>query len=330
MDVRNVQQTGNMFYLYLPTSWCRKHGIDRNSKLSISVNSDGTLSVFPEVKKKKEKEIKLSVDEQDQDIINKIIVACYIAPASSFKIMLKHGIDSARLLDQKKLLNVELVEFDGKNITCESSISVSDPQSLLRTMLTKIKNMISIMLSPHEPELLERYEEEIDRSMLLIEKSSLSLLSFSEQSHLKATDVHFISLLAKSFERITDHLQFLARKTEEKEFLQNILDIVNDIRKVLDEVFFTQQGAPAASSARKARNADNSEKAQHDVALSSRLVPVIRKVREITLGEAAKRSASGGKAPSMLYCHREIITSSLDRIMEVLLDWAVLRMVEER
>src|SRR3989338_9028498 len=73
MDLRNVQRTGNMFYVYLPTSWCKQWNISSHSHVQLSMTSDGKLQISPTVGEEKPKHIEMSIDEDDLDIINKLV-----------------------------------------------------------------------------------------------------------------------------------------------------------------------------------------------------------------------------------------------------------------
>ena len=296
MGIRNVQKTGNMFYMYLPTSWCRKYKINSDSKVSTSVNHDGTLSVYPHITAKKEKHIKLKLSEHDQEIINKLIVACYINPMASFKIHLDRELDFSKLLDQKKLISVELVEFDGKNITCESSVTLNDPDALLRTMVTKVKNMLFIMLKNHNMELINRYEEEIDRSRLLIDKATISFLSFSGESKLKTIYIHYISLISKSLERMVDNLR-LVNKTE-KNFLESVLSTINELAKIIE------------------KTNDLGDMGNIDYKTVSHFVKKVLKIQVHPIKNIETHK-------------KRMIKDLLENISEVLMDWAITKEIEK-
>jgi phosphate uptake regulator len=227
MDIRNVQKTGDMFYLYLPTRWCKKFHIHGKSKVGVQISADGALNVYPQASTTKP--IKLAVKAQGDDLVSlhKLIVACYISPAESFKISLDKEIDFTKLLDQKNLVSLELVEIDGKQITCESSLHVSDPLSLLTTMIRKIKNFLHVSLKDAPRALLEKYEEEIDRSKLLIEKSVISSLVNPTKSSHKSIELHFMSLISTGLERIGDHL--LALKNPPKKFIDSLSSVLGEL-----------------------------------------------------------------------------------------------------
>ncbi|MCX8146929.1 MAG: hypothetical protein N3D84_00480 [Candidatus Woesearchaeota archaeon] len=234
VEIRKVQRTGDMHYLYLPTSWCKEHHITSDSMVSITKSSEGSLIITPKLIKKRPKHVEINVSEDDLNIINKLIVGCYINPSDSFKINLSKALDYRKLLDQKRLVSVELVEIEekGKTITCESSIDIGDPDMLLKTMVNKIKNMLVVMTKNPNKELILRYEEEIDRNRILIDKSVISSMTFKRESKLKTVDLFYISLLAKDIERIADHIILLNEK--EEKFLEQLLDIISSLKNIID------------------------------------------------------------------------------------------------
>src|SRR3989338_4437120 len=233
MEIRNVQKTGDMHYLYLPTSWCREHKIGSKSKVSIEQNSEGTLMISPQITEKKPKNLKFNISEDDQEIIHKLVVACYINPVASFEINFEKEMDYTKQLNQKRLISLESVEIDKKQITCQGAVSVSDPESLLKTMARKIKNMILVMQSSYDKELIGRYEDEIDRSKMLIDKSIISSLAYERTTKLKTIDLYYISLISKDLERMVDHLIKVSGK--ETDFLDWVHDVIGHLQNILED-----------------------------------------------------------------------------------------------
>ena len=231
MEIRNIQKTGDMHYLYLPTSWCREQGITSKSKVSIIHNSDGTLSISPEITEKKPKHLKFTISEDDPEIIHKLVVSSYIHPVSSFEISMDKEVDFTKLINQKRLISLESVEIDKKQITSEGIVTVSDPSSLLKTMARKIKNLIIIIGQNYDKNLIEKYEDEIDRSKMLIDKSVIGSLTMGKTTKLKSIELYYISIISRELERVVDRLicfdpkdqKFLDEITKPIEILQDIL-----------------------------------------------------------------------------------------------------------
>lgn len=232
MDIRKVQRTGDMHYIYLPTSWCKKHKITSNSRVSLEESSEGSLTIDPEITEKKGKHLKFTINETNQEIIQKLIVACYINPAPSFEIELEKGMDFTKLLDQKRIISLESVELDNNNIKSQSAIIVSDPYSLLKTMVMKIKNMLSVMKKSYNLELISRWEEEIDKNKLHIDKSIVRALTYNVKTNLKTIDLYYISLISKDLERMVDHLIKLDKK--EISTFDKVYDIIDYLKNIIE------------------------------------------------------------------------------------------------
>lgn len=233
MDIRNVQKTGDMQYIYLPTSWVRQHKLGPQSKVGITQAIDGSLVISPEILEKKPKTLKFTISEDDVDVINKLVVACYINPLNSFEITLEKSMDFTKLLNQKRLISLESVEIDKKQIVCNGRVFVLEPESLLKTMVKKIKNLITVMNKSYAKELIERYEDEIDRSKMLIDKSIISSLTFDKQTKLKSIDLYYISLIAKDLERMVDHL--IRIKLKETVFFALIHSIMDQLQSLIEQ-----------------------------------------------------------------------------------------------
>ena len=290
MEIRNVQKTGDMHYLYLPTSWCREHKIGSKSKVSIEQNSEGTLMICPQITEKKPKNLKFNISEDDQEIIHKLVVACYINPVASFEINFEKEMDYTKLLNQKRLISLESVEIDKKQITCQGAVSVSDPESLLKTMARKIKNMILVMQSSYDKELIGRYEDEIDRSKMLIDKSIISSLTFERTTKSKTIDLYYISLISKDLERMVDHL--IRVNSKETEFLNSIYDVVDQLQSIIE----------------------NTNTLNHKIALQ-----FIKKVSKIKSFEVKDIKSYD----------KERMRLSLTTVAEVVTDWAITKEIEK-
>lgn len=302
MDIRNVQKTGNMQYVYLPTAWCKKNKITSKSKVSTVMNEDGTLTLSPQLQEGKKKELILHVKEDNLDILHKVIIASYLAPGSGFKIILDKTIDYIKLLNQKKLISLELVEINKDSITCESSVLIEDLGSLLKTMLRKIRNMIVVMTKneSHEKcekdntkQLISRYEEEIDRSQLLLDKSIIEAFTMHHSSQLKTIELHYISLIAKDLERLVDILSVMEKA--DLNFLKSLLTVI-DMLKDIVEAIGTDAFKIAATNA----------------------IGFIRKVDDV----------ENVKVKDIATYEKKRAKELLNTIAEVIIDWAIIHELE--
>jgi|TARA_Y100000310_G_scaffold207441_1_gene207967 antitoxin component of MazEF toxin-antitoxin module len=239
MEIRNIQRTGDMHYVYLPTSWCKEHHISSQSKVSIDFNSDGSMTVSPQIIEKKPKHLRFNISEYEPEVIHRLVVASYINPVASFEINMDKEMDFTKLLDQKRLLSLESVEIDKKQISCDGTVSIADPSSLLKTMVRKIKNMIIVMCKNYEKNLIERYEDEIDRSKMLIDKAVIGTLTFGKTTKINNIELYYISLISKELEGMVDSLIFLGES--DKKFLDEVSEPIEILQNILQDILKLDQ-----------------------------------------------------------------------------------------
>jgi len=185
--------------------------------------------IHPKLAAKQQASLKMDLSEKSQDVINKIIIATFINPVRSFEITLPKSLSAEQILEHKKLLGgLELVDFDENKITCQTSISLRDPDLLLGNMIRKIKSIITLIKQGELPELISRYEEEIDKSNLLIHKAIISSFMYRRDSKLKHIELFYIGLISRTLEQLTDDIIRL-EKTDK------LLDDVFLVMKHLEE-----------------------------------------------------------------------------------------------
>ena len=160
----------------------------------------------------------------------------------------------------------------------------------MKTMVRKIKNMIVVMQNSYDKELIERYEDEIDRSKMLIDKSIISSLTYERTTKLKTIDLYYISLISKDLERMVDHLIQLSSK--ETEFLNSVYDVIDQLQSLIE----------------------NTNILNHKTALQ-----FIKKVSKIKPQEVKDIKSYD----------KERIRLSLMTISEVITDWAITREIEK-
>jgi phosphate uptake regulator len=286
MELRKVQKTGDMNYVYLPTNWCKKFAINSDSKLIIEENSNGGLTLHPHEISKKPIHLEIHTDEEDMEIINKLIMGCYINPLSSFNINLKKSLDSTKLLNQKNIINLESVEIEKNIISSNSTIILPDPDLLLKTMVKKIKNLLYIMDNSYNSELIDKYEEEIDRIKTLIEKSIISYMTSAAPAKLKMIDLYYISLISRDLERTVDHIIKLEKN--DNHFIRKIEEIIVFLKDNIEKLDFKKNKGLfdyniAIEFAKKVKSIGNISKSDKKLYDKRRIKGLLNKISEIVI-----------------------------------------------
>jgi phosphate uptake regulator len=223
-----VQKSGNAFYVYLPTIWCKQNSIAQKSQVSFDMSTRGNLVLSPYISKLSEKVLMLKIPESDMFILNMFIAGAYINPVKSFTIQLEKDVNSLDIVDHKKILSgVELVEFDKKKISCESVVSIEDPDLIMGIMTRKLIAMINSIINGESKELVEKYEDEVDRSKILIYKSVVSSMMFKRVCRLRHIELLYIMTIARDLEAIGDHLMEYSEKN--KAALKALLRIMKQL-----------------------------------------------------------------------------------------------------
>jgi len=234
MKVRNLQKTGNMFYLYLPTNWCKKLKVDAGTKITIQEQGDGALLLNSGDKPIEAKHVELFLPKEHKNALIPLIMACYVNPLASFSIRLDDGIDINDIFKQKDLASVlEFVELDDGHIVYNAVIDVRDPVSLLKTMIKKIRNLFYILLENPEPSLIRKYEEEIDRTKILVQKSVISSLVLNQAMSLRQIETHYMYHIAIDLERLVDSIIMLDVK--HRQFISSVFPIIDKLKMMIEQ-----------------------------------------------------------------------------------------------
>ncbi len=253
MESRKIQKSGTTFYLYLPASWCREHKITTDSIVYLDKSSKGDLVVQPKKNENTLASLKFELNDTSKEVINKIIIASYINPVKEFHISLKQNISPDQILEHKKLLGgLELVDFDENSINSQTSLSLSEPDSMIKAMIMKIISITNLMQKDPKHELIRRYEEEVDKTNLLIHKAIISNLMYRKEAKLRHIDLFYIGLISRNLEQITDVL--ITLDADDK-----LITIIEPMMKLLSKVIEAQTQAGVISFTKNVEKLGNVE-----------------------------------------------------------------------
>ena len=234
MESRKIQKSGTTFYVYLPALWCREQNITTNSVVFLKQNPRGDLII--EKTKQEDDQLSLSFELKDtnHEVINKFIVASYINPVKKFEIKFNEKLNPKQILEHKKILSgLELLDFEEDKVYCQTTLSLGDPDILLFTMIRKINSMASFIKKGTTFELIERYEMEIDKCNLLVNKSIISSLMHKKDSKLRHVELFYIGHISKMLEQIADTLINIKKSNP---VLDDILKQMKNLEIVLENL----------------------------------------------------------------------------------------------
>jgi phosphate uptake regulator len=232
METRKIQRSGTTYYLYLPASWCREHKITTNSTVYLEKSSKGNLVVEPKKTEASLSSLKFELEESSPEVINKMILASYINPVKDFEITLKQRLSPDQILGHKELLGgLEMLDFAEDSINCQTSLALSDPDMLLRLMIKKIINITGLLKEDPSHDLIRRYEEEVDKSNIMVFKSIISILMYRKESKLKHVELFYIGLISRSLEQISDIVITLGK---DRETINSVEKMMASLLKVLE------------------------------------------------------------------------------------------------
>lgn len=292
-DIRKIQKTGNMHYVYLPTSWCKQNKITSNSNVSLDEGPSHELIIYPQIITKQGKDLKLDIRTDNIEVIEKILMACYINPMKSFRLDFDKNIDLSKLLTQKRLFNVDFIEIEKNAIFCESNIAINNPASLLNTLIRKIKALVFLMINNYDVVAMEKYEEEIDKAKILIDKAMISSLADNRIEKIKSIDLFYMTMIARSLETMVDSLIMI--KNTEKEYFKSVLSAIESLHIILETL--------PVDNEMSCRNA---------------------------IGFIEKALALEEPKSTTQACYVKRVKKSIIRVSEVLIDWAITKKLEQK
>ena len=234
METRRIQRSGTTYYLYLPASWCREHKITTDSTVFLDRSSTGNLEVKPKKDDTTLSSLKLELTDSNHDVINKMLIATYINPVKEFGINLTEKLTPDQILGHKSLLGgLELIDFEESSITCQTALALSDPDILLDAMIKKLLRITKLMQQDSKHELINKYEEEIDKTNLLIHKSIISSLMYRKESKLRHIDLFYIGLISRSIEQIAD---LLIAIENDKPIIKTVERMITSLSNALEKI----------------------------------------------------------------------------------------------
>ncbi|VVC03152.1 PhoU domain protein [Candidatus Bilamarchaeum dharawalense] len=284
---RKIQLTGrNTYIVSLPHGWIEKLSLGKGAPVYITDNNDGTITISPKQVKKEPKIYTISVTEGEHATMRNIVSA-YIAGAD--KIILKGKETSTYAEKTRQLLSgVEIIaEGDGEITLSILTYEDLDIENVVKREFNVTKSMFGLVVETCKGENncteISKKEEEVDRLYIL-------LLRDLVVNTIPQREAVFSAMVAKSIEKVGDHLVDICKSAKEagrNEWLANIVLNASDVycqayeaftKKELDSSKFKIAIAKYKESYQKA---DSTLKKQKDISKTFLLLMLLEKCNKI-------------------------------------------------
>jgi len=223
MESRKVQRSGNSsFVVSLPAAWVKAYGIRKNAAVSMALNPDGTLTIYPkEAKAAARRGLSIAYrGERERTAVLRRMIGAYIAGFEAIELRLEpKGYESAiSLVSEFTSMTVgqEVVEESQQKIVIHNILQPSElpvEKALLR-MVNISKRMFSdALLAIERPEAaggmqMSQMERDADRLWRLMARRHNLFLRFPSSAAgegMSLAHAHFYFLTARLTERVADH-----------------------------------------------------------------------------------------------------------------------------
>ncbi|WP_297068498.1 phosphate uptake regulator PhoU [Thermococcus sp.] len=225
MEFRKVQFTGRSSYIIsLPKKWVLENGLRRGDIIPLSINSDGSITIFPKEPKEVSEEKVLEISkEYSPDMAVRLVISAYIQGYDVLEIRFSEEMPIYKVKIRKVLQSlpgVEIVMDEYQRMVAKSLLDEREVN--LAELLNRISSLVLSMLgdlellinSPGDGEILRDIndlENELDRFYFLIIRAVNRLLSrrgVTEESGMikRSFDLLGILFIVRNIERIGDHI----------------------------------------------------------------------------------------------------------------------------
>lgn len=282
---RKIQLSGGSTYiLSLPKTWIEEFKINVGDSVTVTKNSNNSISVFAEKNLETEsKNGKLVITQkEDSDSINRKIIAAYLGgyrtiniTAKGTKIKIDH-IRSIKNLVRSVMVGTEIVESNSESITIQVLTRLPELtfEKALQRMYLMAENMINEAMESLENMNLEQADEvinmddEVDRFSLYIRRNLVMAIenqNFLQDMGLrKITDCLGYRTAVSRVERIADHAALIAKRIK---FIEGEIDpkILSKIKKISENTIIIFKESLVALQNNDFEKAELSFKMKNDV-----------------------------------------------------------------
>ncbi|MFB6490430.1 MAG: PhoU domain-containing protein [Thermoproteus sp. AZ2] len=234
-EVRKVQLTGGATLIVsLPKEWARRIGLSPGDEVLVIPQPDNTLVLIPrKIGKRSALTIEIFVDEKTSlEELEKIFMAIYIAGAEVITVKFAPGATQYRkyLKDfvRRRVIDMEITEESSDRLIIQAMVAATElaVNDVVAKMLKLADNMLLDLIKALETDDIEllkditERDDEVDRLYWLMERqlkrAAMSRYTMLELKVDDPRDLVEYTIIAKSIERIADHICKIAYINQEE------------------------------------------------------------------------------------------------------------------
>ncbi len=233
MEFRKIQFTGRSSYIIsLPKKWIKNHGLKQGDVVPLTINPDGSVTIFPkEPKEISEKKILEISEEYSPDMAVRLAISAYIQGYDLLEIRFAGEMPQYKVKLRKILQSLPGVEIIldepqrivAKSLLAEEEVNLAEILNRIRSLIISMLGDLELLVSASEKEEIFRdindLENELDRFYFLIIRAVNRLLTrraLSEESGIikRTFDLLGILFIVRNIERIGDHIIRIAENPD--------------------------------------------------------------------------------------------------------------------
>ena len=249
-ESRRIQKTGGSTYtISLPKRWITESGLKKGDLLSLTVGSDGTLTVgsgSPKESEKLTKEI-LVDNKTDPQALMRQLVGVYVTGHDVIHVRsntrMPPEVRKAVQDFSRRVIGPEIIEESSNHVVVHDVADHADlaMRKVVRRMHLMVKNMFEEAVRAVEnmdtslaEEVIAR-DDEVDRLHWFVEKQHATIrrnASFATKMKMTWLEADVLLSTAKSLERIADHAVRVAHSVRLLETSKLDRSIVSDLERL--------------------------------------------------------------------------------------------------
>ncbi len=221
METRRLVRLGrSSIVISLPRSWINMNKLKKGDVVSMAVQRDGSLLIFPEIRKEMPaKRISLVIKQsEDEASIARKIIACYLNGYSAIELISPKFFLSEQQRAIKKValnLKMSIMETSTRRIYLESlldesKVSVARTLRRIHTIISSMCQGITKVLKDWNVELassIYNLDDEVDQFTFLLLRLSKKCIEdpmLATKTGVEPKDCLYLSMLAHKLEHIAD------------------------------------------------------------------------------------------------------------------------------